>query len=100
MCTTLTSFTTISFPTKMETSILSRVFILLPLLLLAVSVSESADPSTSFEENFDIMWSEDHFTTSEDGQIWHLALDNDTGTNSIHITVFKCVLCNETDSYD
>ncbi|OIV89774.1 hypothetical protein TanjilG_02906 [Lupinus angustifolius] len=25
------------------------------------------------------MWSEDHFTTSKDGQIWYLSFDNDTG---------------------
>jgi xyloglucan:xyloglucosyl transferase len=24
------------------------------------------------------MWYEDHFTTSSDGQIWYLSLDNDT----------------------
>lgn len=34
----------------------------------------------SFEDSFDIMWSEDHFKTSEDGQIWYLSLDNETGT--------------------
>ncbi|KAF3451675.1 hypothetical protein FNV43_RR07771 [Rhamnella rubrinervis] len=51
-------------------------------LLLAAassSLSEAADSKGSFEDNFDIMWSEDHFTTSEDGQIWHLSLDKETG---------------------
>ncbi|EXB53913.1 hypothetical protein L484_004179 [Morus notabilis] len=43
--------------------------------------SEAADSKPSFEDNFDIMWSEDHFTTSEDGQIWHLSLDKETGTH-------------------
>lgn len=59
------------------------------LLLLLVNIaalmatycclSEAADSKTSFEDNFSIMWSEDHFTTSQDGQIWHLSLDNETG---------------------
>ena len=40
----------------------------------------SAQPKKSFEDNFSIMWSEDHFKTSEDGQIWYLNLDKDTGT--------------------
>nr|GEV72999.1 probable xyloglucan endotransglucosylase/hydrolase protein 8 [Tanacetum cinerariifolium] len=39
----------------------------------------SADSKSSFEDNFSIMWSENHFKTSEDGQIWYLSLDNDTG---------------------
>lgn len=43
------------------------------------SSSVAAAPSTSFEDNFDIMWSEDHFKTSADGQIWYLSLDKDTG---------------------
>ncbi|KAF8090696.1 hypothetical protein N665_0469s0031 [Sinapis alba] len=46
---------------------------------LMVCSSVKATPTQSFEENFNIMWSENHFTTSEDGQIWNLALDNDTG---------------------
>jgi hypothetical protein len=33
------------------------------------------------------MWSEDHFTTSTDGQIWFLSLDNDTGIIFINITL-------------
>lgn len=39
----------------------------------------SAAPSTSFEDNFEIMWSEEHFKTSADGEIWYLSLDNNTG---------------------
>lgn len=42
--------------------------------------SEAAVSKGSFEDNFSIMWSEDHFTTSKDGQIWYLSLDKDTGT--------------------
>ncbi|KAG4907733.1 hypothetical protein AAZX31_20G129800 [Glycine max] len=41
--------------------------------------SEAAVSKGSFEDNFSIMWSEDHFTTSKDGQIWYLSLDKDTG---------------------
>ncbi|KAL9384112.1 hypothetical protein Peur_024435 [Populus x canadensis] len=41
--------------------------------------SEAAQPKASFEDNFSIMWSEDHFKTSEDGQIWYLSLDKETG---------------------
>jgi xyloglucan:xyloglucosyl transferase len=41
--------------------------------------AEAAMSKGSFEDNFSIMWSEDHFTTSTDGQIWYLSLDNDTG---------------------
>nr|KJB67140.1 hypothetical protein B456_010G177300 [Gossypium raimondii] len=43
------------------------------------SSSEAADSQTSFEDNFSIMWSEDHFKTSEDGQTWYLSLDKETG---------------------
>ncbi|XP_068668032.1 probable xyloglucan endotransglucosylase/hydrolase protein 8 [Aristolochia californica] len=35
--------------------------------------------SFSFEDNFDIMWAEDHFKTSADGQVWYLQLDKETG---------------------
>lgn len=47
---------------------------------IMASSSIAATPTQSFEDNFNIMWSENHFTTSEDGQIWNLSLDNDTGT--------------------
>lgn len=43
------------------------------------ATSCSADAKSSFDDNFSIMWSENHFKTSEDGQIWYLSLDNDTG---------------------
>lgn len=51
--------------------------------LMAASFSPSiaADSKGSFDDNFSIMWSEDHFKTSEDGQIWYLNLDNDTGNH-------------------
>jgi len=47
---------------------------------LMASSSIAATPTQSFEDNFNIMWSENHFTTSDDGEIWNLSLDNDTGT--------------------
>jgi xyloglucan:xyloglucosyl transferase len=58
------------------------------LLFLAAIVAayyhsaEAAMSKGSFEDNFSIMWSENHFTTSTDGQIWYLSLDNDTGIKS------------------
>lgn len=59
-----------------------NVILLLASLLFAASCHsyEAAVSKGSFEDNFSIMWSEDHFTTSKDGQIWYLSLDNDTGT--------------------
>ncbi|KAF4372500.1 hypothetical protein CsatB_012775 [Cannabis sativa] len=67
---------------KMAKRVSSMPILLLIAALMAASsyVSKAAaDPKASFEDNFDIMWSEDHFTTSTDGQIWHLSLDNETG---------------------
>jgi len=53
------------------------------LLLLSLAgslISSNAAPSSfSFEDNFDIMWAEDHFKTSPDGQVWYLSLDKQTG---------------------
>ncbi|XP_019432955.1 PREDICTED: probable xyloglucan endotransglucosylase/hydrolase protein 8 [Lupinus angustifolius] len=40
---------------------------------------EAAVSKGSYDDSFTIMWSEDHFTTSKDGQIWYLSFDNDTG---------------------
>ncbi|ERM93728.1 hypothetical protein AMTRI_Chr02g259630 [Amborella trichopoda] len=42
------------------------------------ATAEAAD-LFSFEDNFDIMWAEDHFKASADGQIWYLSLDKETG---------------------
>ncbi|XVF27820.1 hypothetical protein REPUB_Repub14bG0141900 [Reevesia pubescens] len=62
-----------------------RVSLLVSLLFIAVliaafySLSDAADSQTSFEDNFSIMWSENHFKTSEDGQTWFLSLDKETG---------------------
>ncbi|XP_073004874.1 probable xyloglucan endotransglucosylase/hydrolase protein 8 [Typha latifolia] len=57
------------------------------LLLLAASsmapslaaAAASKPSSFSFKDNFDIMWAEDHFRTSPDGQVWYLYLDKKTG---------------------
>ena len=46
------------------------------------TAAEAAVSKGSFEDNFSIMWSEDHFKTSEDGQIWYLSLDKETGTHT------------------
>jgi len=59
--------------------------------------SEAAVSKGSFEDNFSIMWSEDHFTTSKDGQIWYLSLDKDTGTKCMALKIdfwlnMHCVL--------
>ncbi|KMZ63985.1 xyloglucan endotransglucosylase/hydrolase, family GH16 [Zostera marina] len=35
--------------------------------------------SSGFEENFKVMGSEDHLKTSDDGQVWHLFLDEKAG---------------------
>ncbi|PRQ28520.1 putative xyloglucan:xyloglucosyl transferase [Rosa chinensis] len=55
------------------------VYIAVSMAAAYCSSSVSAAPSTSFEDNFNIMWSEDHFKTSADGEIWYLSLDNNTG---------------------
>ncbi|KAG2243594.1 hypothetical protein Bca52824_094548 [Brassica carinata] len=64
----------------METRCSSTAAVFFFVAALTAYSSVKATPTQSFEENFNIMWSENHFTTSEDGQIWNLALDNDTGT--------------------
>lgn len=56
------------------------------LLVLGVTFSEAAKSSSSFDDNFKILWAEDHFKTSPDGQIWYLTLDKKTGAvMHIHI---------------
>ncbi|KAE8689710.1 putative xyloglucan endotransglucosylase/hydrolase protein 8 [Hibiscus syriacus] len=49
------------------------------LLISAFHSSSEAADSRPFEDNFSIMWSEDHFKTSEDGNTWYLSLDKETG---------------------
>lgn len=50
------------------------------LAIYATTSCSGAESKSSFDDNFSIMWSENHFKTSEDGQIWYLSLDKDTGT--------------------
>lgn len=69
-----------SLSSAMASSSPSLVMILLIALLMAMAASSQAAISKgSFEENFSIMWSKEHFTTSKDGQIWYLSLDKETG---------------------
>ncbi|KAL6968791.1 putative xyloglucan endotransglucosylase/hydrolase protein 8 [Sarracenia purpurea var. burkii] len=63
------------------------VLLCVAVLVLAASSSLPASQaaqsqSSSFQDNFSIMWSEDHFKTSDDGQIWFFA-------DSVPIRVFK-----------
>ncbi|RWW30813.1 hypothetical protein GW17_00004594 [Ensete ventricosum] len=48
-------------------------------LALSSAAPANTPASFSFKENFDIMFAEDHFKTSPDGQIWYLYLDKKTG---------------------
>ncbi|XP_047176722.1 probable xyloglucan endotransglucosylase/hydrolase protein 8 [Vigna umbellata] len=57
----------------------SMIIFLAAIVVAHFHSSEAAVSKGSFEDNFSIMWSEDHFTTSKDGQIWYLSLDKDTG---------------------
>ncbi|KAK8496646.1 hypothetical protein V6N12_063906 [Hibiscus sabdariffa] len=61
----------------------SLLFIALVILSAPHSSSEAADSQTSFQDNFSIMWSEDHFKTSEDGNTWFLSLDKETGNTIV-----------------
>jgi hypothetical protein len=73
---------------KMERRVSTMAALLYTAAFMAASCvsSEAAQPKASFEDNFSIMWSEDHFKTSEDGQIWYLSLDKETGTHiSMHL---------------
>eukprot|EP00252_Welwitschia_mirabilis_P019255 TRINITY_DN4403_c0_g1_i2.p1 TRINITY_DN4403_c0_g1~~TRINITY_DN4403_c0_g1_i2.p1 ORF type:complete len:319 (+),score=40.57 TRINITY_DN4403_c0_g1_i2:74-958(+) len=36
--------------------------------------------SRDFDENFEIMWADDHVKTSSNGTVWHLVLDRDSGS--------------------
>lgn len=55
---------------------------LLGCLMPCFQAADSSEGSFSFSDNFDIMWAEDHFKTSEDGQVWYLTLDKKTGEKS------------------
>ncbi|GAB2211277.1 hypothetical protein Drorol1_Dr00016570 [Drosera rotundifolia] len=51
------------------------------LIIISLFISSSATSLSkgNFDDNFDIMWSKEHFKASEDGQIWYLSLDKETG---------------------
>ncbi|KAE8728671.1 putative xyloglucan endotransglucosylase/hydrolase protein 8 [Hibiscus syriacus] len=55
------------------------LFLITALISAFCTSSQAAAPKTSFEDNFSIMFSEDHFKTSEDGNTWFLSLDKQTG---------------------
>lgn len=80
----------ILLPPKMDAPRASSVFTFM-FLAAIVSVyfhsSEAAVSKGSFEDNFDIMWSENHFTTSKDGQIWYLSLDKETGNKFMTLKI-------------
>ncbi|GLJ28594.1 hypothetical protein SUGI_0563350 [Cryptomeria japonica] len=53
------------------------------LLLSSVSsvIHENDDEvDKKFDDNFDVMWAEDHVKTSENGHVWHLTLDQISGS--------------------
>ncbi len=51
-------------------------------LIACVSCQSDGDdsPHNVFDEDFEIMWAQDHFMTSEDSQVWHLVLDQNSGS--------------------
>ncbi|WOL13001.1 putative xyloglucan endotransglucosylase/hydrolase protein 8 [Canna indica] len=59
--------------------IVPPLLVLLLLLLPLICSAASSTTGFSFKENFNIMFAEDHFRTSPDGQIWYLYLDKKTG---------------------
>lgn len=64
---------------KRRVSAMPTLLFIAALMAASGFVSEAADSTGSFKDNFNIMWSENHFTTSGDGQTWYLALDKETG---------------------
>lgn len=84
---------------KMERRVSPMPTLLFIAALMAASyfiISEAADSKGSFQDNFDIMWSQEHFSTSPDGQIWYLSLDKETGNTHIYTrlailnSIFAC----------
>ncbi|XP_023519030.1 probable xyloglucan endotransglucosylase/hydrolase protein 8 [Cucurbita pepo subsp. pepo] len=68
---------------KMEMNRVSpiRILVFIAALLAASSSSSSSadDSEGTFADMFEMSCPDDHFKTSEDGQIWHLSLDKDAG---------------------
>lgn len=48
-------------------------------LRICVTTTRAAVSKGSFDDNFNIMWSNDQFKMSEDGETWFVSLDNETG---------------------
>ena len=44
-----------------------------------VSCEDEDGSAKVFDENFKVMWAEDHVKTSENGHVWHLSLDQISG---------------------
>lgn len=59
-----------------------RVLVFIAAVLAASfsSFSSADDSKATFADMFEMSCPDDHFKTSEDGQIWHLSLDKDAGT--------------------
>jgi xyloglucan:xyloglucosyl transferase len=74
---------------KRRVSAMATLLFIAALMAASGFVCEAADSKGSFTDNFNIMWSENHFTTSEDGQTWYLALDKETGKQIHEILCFS-----------
>lgn len=58
------------------------IVLMLTLSGLAFVSGQSEDDSSAklFDDNFQVMWAEDHFKTSDNGRVWHLVLDQNSGS--------------------
>jgi len=61
---------------------MSFLFLVLIGLIACVRCQSDGDDSSAkvFDDNFQIMWAQDHFRTSENGHVWHLVLDQNSGS--------------------
>uniref|UniRef100_A0A7N0UF54 GH16 domain-containing protein n=1 Tax=Kalanchoe fedtschenkoi TaxID=63787 RepID=A0A7N0UF54_KALFE len=64
---------------RASSSTLLISMLLVYLMAACSSSSRAAVSKGSFDDNFSVMWAEDHFKTSEDGETWYVSLDNETG---------------------
>lgn len=74
---------------KMERS----AFLCILLLVFAISSSFSHAADSAFDGYFSKTCPDTHFQTSEDGQIWNLAMDKDAGTYTCSLIPLNSVLC-------
>lgn len=73
----------------MEKRVSALFFIsLLTVMSQTGPTSAESGSKANFVDQFNIMWSEEHFKTSEDGQVWYLSLDKETG-NFTHTGLIK-----------